>query len=78
MKAAIGIIPGRLNEIEFDLPTTVLDLCLKAKLINSALLSTSSEFLLTNKDAIKEKGISSDFNQLVNDGDRIAIRSGAQ
>tara|TARA_B110000858_G_scaffold198227_1_gene263357 strand:- start:8242 stop:8478 length:237 start_codon:yes stop_codon:yes gene_type:complete len=78
MKAVIGIIPGRLNEVEFDSPTSVLDLCLKAKLINSALLRTRSQFLLTNKDAIKQEGLSSDFNQLVNDGDRIAICSGAQ
>ena len=78
MKAKITRIPHGYTEIEFNSPTSVLDLCLKAKLIDSALLSTCSEFLLTNKDAIKEKGISSDFNQLVNDGDRIAIRSGAR
>ena len=76
MKAVIGIIPGRLNEVEFDSPTSVLDLCLKAKLIDSALLSSCSEFLLRNEDG--ERGLSSDFNQLVNDGDRIAIRSGAK
>jgi len=76
MKAKITRIPHGYTEIEFNSPTSVLDLCLKAKLIDSDLLSSCSEFLLRNEDG--ERGLSSDFNQLVNDGDRIAIRSGAK
>jgi hypothetical protein len=72
MKAFITRIPHGYTEIEFNSPTSVLDLCLKAKIIDSALLRSRSEFLLN-----KKKTLSSDFDQLVNDGDRIAVATGA-
>jgi hypothetical protein len=71
MKAFITRIPHGYTEIEFNSPTSVLDLCLKAKIIDSALLRSRSEFLLNKKT------LSSDFDQLVNDGDRIAVATGA-
>ena len=72
MKAKITRIPIGYTEIEFDSPTSVLDLCLKAKLINSAMLSSRSRFLLLNGD-VRKGGLSSNFNQLVSDGDRIVL-----
>jgi len=66
MKALIGRIPGAFIEVEFDSPTSVLDLCLKANLINSKLLRYRSSVLTKN-------GKSNDFDQLVYDGDRVFI-----
>ena len=66
MKALIGRIPDKIIEVEFDSPTSVLDLCLKANLIDSKLLRYRSVVHTKNSK-------SDDFDQLVDDGDRVFI-----
>ena len=72
MKAKIYPIPDQMKEVEFDSPTSVLDLCIQANLINSRLLTYPS-FVRKHGRNMTTAPPYCEWDELVNDGDKVYI-----
>ena len=73
MKAKIIMIPGQVKEVEFDSPTSVLDLCIKNNLDERWRDTDSQRNQCSIQTPNGKVNRHFDFNQLVNDGDKVIL-----
>lgn len=77
MKAKIIMVPGPVKEVEFNTPTSVLDLCIKNNLTDLQLTAKTFPYKTVVLHGIGKSNDKvtrcDDINQLVNDGDRVIL-----